>query len=151
MQQKSSSSLFYVILAGLLLIIVLAGGGLLLLRNRERATAVPDPTATPLVIFVTTTPETAPLPATNAPPIEEGLATAVPPAASTVVATVTRISPSTPIPVAATPTIHIVQQGENLTQIARRYGVTVAAILQANNILDQDLIQPGQQLVIPLP
>ncbi|MBE2200326.1 MAG: LysM peptidoglycan-binding domain-containing protein [Anaerolinea sp.] len=151
MQQKSSSSLFYVILAGLLLIIVLAGGGLLLLRNRERATAVPDPTATPLVIFVTATPESAPLPVTNTPPIEEGLATAVPPASSPAIATVTLAPSATFVLITPTPTIHTVQWGETLTQIAQRYDVTVAAILQANNISNPDLIQPGQQLVIPPP
>lgn len=43
---------------------------------------------------------------------------------------------------------HKVKRGENLTKIARRYGVTVAAIKQANNI-SGDEIQVGQRLKIP--
>ncbi len=44
---------------------------------------------------------------------------------------------------------HVVQKGETLLSIARRYGVTVQAIQQANNIPNPDLIFPGQVLVIP--
>jgi lysozyme len=45
--------------------------------------------------------------------------------------------------------VHTVQQGEGLLQIAQRYGVTEAAIIQANNITDRNLLRAGQQLVIP--
>jgi len=45
---------------------------------------------------------------------------------------------------------HIVQWGENLASIADRYGTTVAAIAQANGIVNTDYIYIGQQLVIPL-
>jgi LysM repeat protein len=45
--------------------------------------------------------------------------------------------------------IHTVQQGEGLLQIAQRYGVSEAAIIQANNITDRNLLRAGQQLVIP--
>ncbi len=44
---------------------------------------------------------------------------------------------------------HVVQPGENLTQIAARYGVTVAAIVQANGLVSADLIYVGQCLKIP--
>ncbi len=44
---------------------------------------------------------------------------------------------------------HVVQKGETLLSIARRYGVTVQAIQQANNIANPDLIFPGQVLIIP--
>ncbi len=44
---------------------------------------------------------------------------------------------------------HVVQKGETLLSIARRYGVTVQAIQKANNIANPDLIFPGQVLVIP--
>lgn len=44
---------------------------------------------------------------------------------------------------------HVVQKGETLLSIARRYGVTVQAIQKANNIPNPDLIFPGQVLVIP--
>ena len=50
---------------------------------------------------------------------------------------------------AAAPRIHLVADGENLTAIARRYGVTIAAISAANNLADPSRIFPGQRLVIP--
>lgn len=43
---------------------------------------------------------------------------------------------------------HKVRRGENLTKIARRYGVTVAALKRANNI-SGDEIRVGQRLTIP--
>jgi spore germination protein len=45
----------------------------------------------------------------------------------------------------------VVQRGEFLIQIAVRYGVDVQAIIDANQILDPDLVEPGQRLVIPAP
>jgi len=42
-----------------------------------------------------------------------------------------------------------VQAGENLTWIAQRYGVSVTALMRANNITDPDTIYVGQQLIIP--
>ncbi|TKJ31588.1 MAG: hypothetical protein CEE40_00775 [Chloroflexi bacterium B3_Chlor] len=47
--------------------------------------------------------------------------------------------------------LHIVQWGENLTLIARRYGVTTGAIVQANGIANPNYIYAGQRLVIPTP
>ncbi len=44
---------------------------------------------------------------------------------------------------------HIVQRGETLTQIARRYGVSVAHIVQANGIRNPNRIFPGQRFCIP--
>ncbi|MGE5593181.1 MAG: SPOCS domain-containing protein [Betaproteobacteria bacterium] len=45
--------------------------------------------------------------------------------------------------------VHVVQVGETLYQIAKRYGTTVAAIVQANAIPDPDRIEIGDTLVIP--
>jgi LysM repeat protein len=45
--------------------------------------------------------------------------------------------------------IHIVRRGENLTQIAARYGTTVGAIVHANRLLNPNLIYVGQRLIIP--
>jgi LysM repeat protein len=45
--------------------------------------------------------------------------------------------------------LHIVQWGENLTLIARRYGVTITAIVQANSLSNPNYIYAGQRLVIP--
>ena len=42
------------------------------------------------------------------------------------------------------------KQGDTLFSLARRYGVTVEAIQQANN-LTGDAIDVGQQLIIPPP
>ncbi len=46
-------------------------------------------------------------------------------------------------------TIHVVQRGETLFQIAMRYGTTVDAIAQANGIDDPRYITVGQRLLIP--
>src|SRR3989442_7186578 len=45
----------------------------------------------------------------------------------------------------------IVQDGQNLWQIAQTYGVTVEALVAANDIGNDDVIQVGQDLVIPGP
>lgn len=45
-------------------------------------------------------------------------------------------------------TIHIVQRGDTLYSIARRYGSTVDAVKAANGLTSNN-INPGQQLVIP--
>ncbi|MCS7003602.1 MAG: LysM peptidoglycan-binding domain-containing protein, partial [Dehalococcoidia bacterium] len=76
-------------------------------------------------------PGTTPVPPTAVPP------TGVPP---------TQAPPPTQQPGG---TIHIVQRGESLNTIARRYGVTVSAIVAANNIVNPNLIYPGQRLIIP--
>lgn len=56
---------------------------------------------------------------------------------------------ATPLPPTATPRIHVVQPGDNLTRIAERYGVTVDALMQANQMTNPNRIYPGQRLVIP--
>ncbi len=60
----------------------------------------------------------------------------------------------TPVPSAistpaAQPIIHVVQQGEWLWAIARRYGTTAQAIMEANG-LTSETIHPGQELRIPV-
>ncbi|MBM4117492.1 LysM peptidoglycan-binding domain-containing protein [bacterium] len=49
---------------------------------------------------------------------------------------------------APTPVRHRVRPGENLTLIAKRYGVTVDSLRQANQLPRDGHIQPGQELVI---
>lgn len=44
---------------------------------------------------------------------------------------------------------HKVKKGETLTKIAKKYDVTVAAIVRANNIPNPDIIRIGQVLTIP--
>lgn len=47
------------------------------------------------------------------------------------------------------PMIHIVQRGETMFSLARRYGTTVDAITHANGIPDPRSIYVGQRLVVP--
>lgn len=56
---------------------------------------------------------------------------------------------SSPFPVQAQQSIHIVQPGETLYRIGLRYGVSWQAIMQANG-LNSTIIYVGQQLVIPV-
>jgi LysM repeat protein len=50
---------------------------------------------------------------------------------------------------AANQIIHTVAAGEGLNAIARRYGVSVAKIVEANNIANPDVLIVGARLVIP--
>lgn len=67
-------------------------------------------------------------------------------------------TPTTPVPTATpgpTPTpgpnqcVYVVKPGDTLYSIARRFGTTVSAIAQANNITNVNQIYVGQRLVIP--
>lgn len=53
-------------------------------------------------------------------------------------------------PAGQEPIIHVVRQGETLSRIAGRYGVSVAALIQANGITNPDRIYAGQSLTIPV-
>lgn len=45
--------------------------------------------------------------------------------------------------------IHTVQPGEWIYAIARRYGISPDLLLKTNNLSNPNLVQPGQQLIIP--
>lgn len=45
--------------------------------------------------------------------------------------------------------IHVVQAGDSLLAIAGRYGVSMQAIMDANNLTNPDFVFSGQRLVIP--
>jgi len=47
------------------------------------------------------------------------------------------------------PRVHAVQDGETLTSIAADFGVTVDDLLAINNLANGDLLQVGQELIIP--
>ena len=68
--------------------------------------------------------------------------------------TVPPVMTTTSVPVLTstvkTPHRYIVQQGDTLFSLARRYGATVEDIQRANNLAD-DNIYVGQQLIIPTP
>jgi LysM repeat protein len=62
----------------------------------------------------------------------------------------------TPVPEATPepepePQTYTVQSGDTLTAIAQRLDTTVDAIVEANVLENPDLIQPGQELIIPPP
>jgi len=44
---------------------------------------------------------------------------------------------------------HVVRPGDNLTTIARKYGVTIHAIRKANNLTKRSVLKVGARLVIP--
>jgi soluble lytic murein transglycosylase-like protein len=48
-------------------------------------------------------------------------------------------------------TVHVVQRGETLWAISGRYGVSIAAIVQANSLASASFIRTGQSLTIPTP
>jgi peptidoglycan DL-endopeptidase LytF len=50
---------------------------------------------------------------------------------------------------AANRVIHVVAAGEGLNAIARRYNVSVNAIIEANNINNPNFLTVGQELIIP--
>jgi len=52
---------------------------------------------------------------------------------------------------AAESMLHTVRRGESLSGIAKAYGVTMQAIVEANDIDDPNRIVTGQQLIIPSP
>ena len=45
--------------------------------------------------------------------------------------------------------VHVVEPGETISEIARRYGVSVDAIVQANQISDFTAVDVGTRLIIP--
>lgn len=56
---------------------------------------------------------------------------------------------ATPVP-EAVDEVYVVQPGDTLLAIATRYGVTVDAILAANNLTNPDFVFAGQRLIIPV-
>jgi len=74
------------------------------------------------------------------------------PAPTATADTVVRASLATPrraVAPAASTRMHVVRSGENLTQIATHYGVTVTAIRSANRLRSANHIQAGMRLRIP--
>jgi|GEM_PF-1058961 len=60
-----------------------------------------------------------------------------------------RSSTATRRPAASTTEEHVVKTGDTLYSLARRYGTTVAALRSANDLDEDDAIQPGQKLRVP--
>ena len=63
-------------------------------------------------------------------------------------------TPGTPKPVTPTPVAgrtYVVREGDSLSAIAARFGVTEEELQRANDIVDPNNIDVGQELVIPAP
>jgi LysM repeat protein len=64
------------------------------------------------------------------------------------------VAPTTPPAESATAGVsgqqeYTVQAGDTLGAIAAQFGVTVDAIVQANDLPDPDVLAPGDKLIIP--
>jgi LysM repeat protein len=107
-----------------------------------RATETPDPTRSPVpsstpsasvAAVVTPMPTPTPVPSAVPTPAPTPVPTAVP----------------TPVPTPPPVQTYVVQQGDTLSVIANRFGTTVQALIDANNLPSADDIVIGQTLVIP--
>ncbi|MGC4174149.1 LysM peptidoglycan-binding domain-containing protein [Demequina sp.] len=78
--------------------------------------------------------------------IERALA---PAAAPIVIASVAPAAAPAALPAAATRTTHTVKRGDTVWDIARHYGSTVTAIIDANDLDRNATIRVGEKLVIP--
>ena len=56
---------------------------------------------------------------------------------------------SVEVPVTGTRFIHVVQRGETLGIIAERYGVSVSDLATINDIENINVIEVGQELIVP--
>jgi LysM repeat protein len=100
----------------------------------------------------TTRPSSTPLPPSST-PTQTPVATDTPEA----LATLFELTPQpteTPLPASPTPAsepvTHVIQHGETLSEIARAYGVTTQAIIEANGVSNPHHIIAGQKLLIPV-
>lgn len=69
------------------------------------------------------------------------------PVATTAGGVTTGVATATALPPGVT--LHTVSSGETLGAIARRYGVSIQALVDANDLANPDSLSIGQQLVIP--
>jgi LysM repeat protein len=59
-------------------------------------------------------------------------------------------SQATSAPTPAEPTVYIVQPGDTLSSIARKYDVSLEDLMRANDIANPDYVQLGQELKVPI-
>lgn len=59
-----------------------------------------------------------------------------------------QMRPQAPLP-SGRPEAYTVQKGDTIYKIAKRFGTTMRAIIQTNNLRNPNLILPGQVLYIP--
>ena len=90
----------------------------------------------------------------DATPSATPTASPLPTATYALAPTATPLYSPTPPPTATLPpnqTVHTVEAQETVSSIAKKYGTTSSAILQANGLKSNTIISVGQQLIIPLP
>ena len=116
-------------------------------------TPTPIPVPLPAPAQVTTLPSAQPPPTAGSSPAAQPQATAQPTVQPTAQPSPTSKPAADPTanPAAApaAPKIHVVQKGETLSTIAKRYGVSVEALVSANGLGSADLIGVGVRLLIP--
>ncbi|HML53833.1 MAG TPA: LysM domain-containing protein, partial [Solidesulfovibrio magneticus] len=88
----------------------------------------------------------APVPAPSAAPAAKPAPTAEKPASPA-----TKSAAGAEKPAAAGGTTHTVARGDTLTRLAKKYGVSAQAIMEANGMKDADHLQLGKTLTIPAP
>jgi LysM repeat protein len=117
-------------------------------------TPTPAPTETPREPTAVPSTPTSPATATSSPtslpsPTPTSTHTAIP--APTHAPTATPAPTHTPTATATAEAItHTVESGEILSSIARKYNVTVEAIVEANELANPDSLNVGQVLIIPV-
>jgi LysM repeat protein len=117
-----------------LLVVIIAG------RNVSTGPGVIAPTTAPPAA-VGSTPQAQP-PLSNAPtPLPGAAVTPAAPAAA---------SQATSAPTPPEPTVYIVQPGDTLSSIARKYDISMEDLMRANDIANPDYVQLGQELKIPI-
>ncbi|MCD6289444.1 MAG: LysM peptidoglycan-binding domain-containing protein [Anaerolineae bacterium] len=99
----------------------------------------PVPTSTPLPTS-TFTPR--PIPQLQPTPVPQLQPTSTPTPTPTLAPRPTRAATSVP-------RIHVVRRGEFIASIARRYGVSAQALMEANHLRNPNVVYPGQKLLIP--
>ncbi len=133
------------VLAGVLLYqvrgrLLQAGGAEALAQTttptRAVATRAPTATALPVTVVVTYTPPATPHSAATA--TKAATATATP-----------SLAPPQATAKPNPPRKHVVQRGDTLDAIARKYGVTAQGIADANGLQLSSILQVGQELTIP--
>jgi hypothetical protein len=72
------------------------------------------------------------------------------PSPSSPIATATPVPTMPPVP---TPQVYVIKQGDTLSKVAKRFGITLDELLAANKdtIKNPDKIAIGDEIIIPLP
>lgn len=119
--------------------------------QRDVLPPTPTPSVRPEAPTATVAPAMTFTPSPTAVPTRETptIVSIEPTASATPSATPTsRPATKTPSPT-PTPIVYVVQPGDSLDGIGRKFGVSTDAILRANNLSDPNSLAQGQKLLIP--